>query len=78
MIFFERQEEHSKYILFLMFKIWKPTEFFEMIKLNSKKEPKGVILGHILKHFSLFRWKRMKGKPQICPQKKMYNKYDNM
>jgi len=44
MIFFERQEERSKYIYFLMFKIWKLAELFEMIKLNSKKEPKGVIL----------------------------------
>jgi hypothetical protein len=30
-----------------MFKIWKPIEIFEIIKPNSKKEPKGVILGHI-------------------------------
>jgi nucleoside diphosphate kinase len=56
----------------------KTNRTFKIIKPNSKKKPKAVIWGHILKHFSLFGLKHIKGKPQICPPKKMYNKYDHM
>lgn len=53
-----------------MFKIWKPIELFLMIKLNSKKEPKGVILGHILNILAFLGGNALRVNHKFVPKNK--------